>query len=80
MVQMETVTVKADADQRVAMAKVINYVLSCRRSNTPEWMDGLVEVINEYAKEVGEGDRVATLRDGLQVITQQDIEETRPDV
>ena len=59
--------------------KVIDYVLSCRRSNTPEWMEGLVKVINKYAKEVGDSDRVTTLRDGLQVITQQDVEETRPD-
>ena len=33
----------------------------------------------DHAKEVGEGDRVATLRDGLQVIKPEDIEETRPD-
>ena len=33
------------------------YALSCRKSNTKEWMDGMVRCINEYAKAVDDTDR-----------------------
>ena len=37
---------------------VVEYALSCGRNNTDEWMDGLADVINEWAASIGEEDRV----------------------
>lgn len=48
--------------------ELLGYVLSVRRQNTSEWMDGLVEEINRYAEATGETDRVAIHRDGLRII------------
>lgn len=59
--------------------ELVSYMLSVRRSNTPEWMEGMASAINQWAESVGEEDRVATSADGLQVITPEDTSETRYD-
>ena len=48
--------------------KLIEYVLTVRLENTPEWLEVLVEKINEYAKENSSNQRVKVFKDGLCVV------------
>ena len=42
---------------RVALENLASYAVTCLPSNQPEWMDGLVEEINEVCSAIGEKDR-----------------------
>ena len=63
-------------NDNMATRKLVEYVITCRKNNTDEWMQGLVTHVNQWAEAVQEEDRVASLRDGLQVVTPRDVEET----
>ena len=41
-----------------------SYVATCRRNNTAEWMDGLIESINTFLEKSGDEDRVQLDRRG----------------
>ncbi len=52
------------------LAQLVSYLLSIRATNTPEWMELLVEHINEIAEHIGDEDRVKFNGDGLTVVKQ----------
>lgn len=39
---------------QVAILQFGGYVLSCRKQNTDEWMNGLADAVNTACKEVGD--------------------------
>lgn len=43
---------------RAALRKLASYAATCSVENTPEWMAGLVERLNEGLAAIGEADRV----------------------
>lgn len=47
--------------------KLLSSVLSVRKSNTDEWMNGIADDVNAYAEETGERDRVRYDGDGLKI-------------
>lgn len=53
--------------------KLIEYVLTVRLENTPEWLECLVEKINEYAEENSSNQRVQVFEDGLCVVDLKEI-------
>jgi hypothetical protein len=56
---------------------LVGYMLTVRLTNTDEWLDGLVEYLNDWAAEIGEPDRVGRVRDELRIVraaTQQEGE------
>lgn len=59
-----------------AVYGLIGYATTCKEQNTEDWMDGLLRHINATLKELGGRDRVATFRDGFQVITPADVHDT----
>lgn len=48
--------------------QLLSYILSVRLENTPEWMDGLCEQINNFAEATGDTDRVEPYRDALRIV------------
>ena len=42
--------------------RLVSYVLTVRDHNTREWMDGLAEELNRWARSVGDSDRVQHVR------------------
>jgi hypothetical protein len=54
--------------------KLLSYILSVRLENTPEWLNGLCEQINNYAEVTGETDRVQPYRDSIQIICAAQVE------
>lgn len=48
--------------------RLVEYVLTVRLKNTPEWLEGLVKKINEYAEENSSNQRVQVFKDGLCVV------------
>lgn len=49
---------RAEREERAANRSVVEYVITCDRENTDEWMEGLAERVNAWAAVVGETDRV----------------------
>jgi hypothetical protein len=72
-------TPQQDFAYRSATSRLLGYVLTVRKANRSEWMEGLAKEINVWAKATGDDDRVATLKDGLQVLTPIDSARTRPE-
>jgi hypothetical protein len=57
---------KAREEQLMATIRnLIGAVLSCRRENTPEWMEFLVENINAACEACGSADRFVYHRNGI---------------
>ena len=67
------VTIKNDD---MATRKLVEYVITVKKTNTDDWMQGLIKHLNTWTAAVHEEDRIVSFRDGLQVITPQDIDET----
>jgi len=59
-----------------AVNSLLGYVTTCSEQNTKDWMDGLLRHINTTLGQIGDDDRIATFKDGFQVITPADIKET----
>ena len=53
---------------REALIHFVGIVLSVRKHNTEEWMDGIAEDVNGVAKTLGDEDRFAFDGDGLRKI------------
>jgi hypothetical protein len=51
-----------------ACKKLVGYVLTVSMNNTDEWMDGLVDCINEWCESVNESDRVKRKRRNLAIV------------
>ena len=60
---------------RAAGDKLLSCILSVRKHNTEEWMNGIAEDINAYAATTGESDRAHFDGDGLR-ITRAKLEPT----
>ena len=52
---------------RAAGDKLLSCILSVRKHNTAEWMDGIADDINAYAAATGETDHVHYDGDGLRI-------------
>ena len=59
-----------------AVNSLLGYATTCKEQNTEDWMDGLLRRINATLEQIGADDRVATFKDGFQVITPADVHET----
>lgn len=64
----DTITLPDAPPIRTASYRLVGYVLTARLNNTAEWLDGLVDELNDWAAHVGDPDRVARHRDGLTII------------
>lgn len=51
-----------------AAYKALSYAITARRENTEEWLDGLVNEVNEFLLTIGSRDRVARHGDGLRIV------------
>lgn len=56
-------------NEKYAADQLAGYALTCRMTNTLEWMEGLSMKLNSYLESVQDGDRVTTAGHGLQTIT-----------
>jgi hypothetical protein len=48
--------------------RLIEYILTVHLENTPQWLEGLVEKINEYAEGISSTQRVKVFKDGLCIL------------
>ena len=56
-----------------SIKRLIEYVLTVHLENTPEWLEGLVEKINEYAEENSSNQRVQRFKNGLCIIDEKEF-------
>jgi len=59
-----------------AVNSLLGYATTCTEQNTEDWMDGLLRHINATLEQIGDDDRIATFKDGFQIITPADVKET----
>lgn len=53
------------ADYKAELLRFAEFVLSCRKQNTGQWMDDLSARVNKVAEVLGESDRFIFDGDGL---------------
>ena len=53
---------------REATESLLAYMLMVQDENTDEWLNGLVDAINEWAATTGDADRVERFRWGLRIV------------
>ena len=56
-----------------SIKRLIEYVLTVRLENTPEWLDGLVEKINKYAEENSSNQKVQRFKNGLCIVDEKEL-------
>ncbi len=62
----------ANGDVPEAVVCLLSYLSTVRRSNTPQWMEGLVVHFNAACDALGESDRVVLERDELRIVRATD--------